>query len=170
MPALLLHSGRLDPRYRKLGFMIANEDRDQARWVFFAHICEYLMHAIWRLVKILSSFVDRFRLSFDFVAEGPTGDVTDDCAGMAMSRGCFARRYFDIPHKHAEMIAIHRWKLMRIRRLRCAGGGARRVLCPQFNGNRYKQRRHYSQQTHYGSLLMSVCHKSLGEKLDCPQW
>src|SRR5436189_51641 len=82
----LLHSWRLDRRHRKLGFVVANEDRDQPCWIFVAHIGEYLVHAIWRLVKILSSFVDGFRLSFDLVAKRAGGDMTNHRAGMAMRR------------------------------------------------------------------------------------
>jgi len=55
--------------------VLAHEDRDQPRRIFVAHIGEYLVHAIWGLVKILSSFVDGFRLSFDFVAKRAGGDM-----------------------------------------------------------------------------------------------
>src|SRR6266566_487276 len=134
----LLHSGRLDRRHRKLGFVVANEDRDQPCWIFVAHIGEYLVHAIWRLVKILSTFVDGFRLSFDFVAKRAGGDMTNHRAGMAMRRRRLSWRNLDIADKHPQMIAIHCWKLMRIRRFGCAGG-ARRALCDEPDGRHYKQ-------------------------------
>src|SRR5438477_620788 len=109
----------LNRRHRKLGFVIADEDRDQPCRIFAAHICEYFVHPVWGFIKILTSAVDRLRISFDLVAERAGGNMPDHCAGMAVRRRRFARRYFDVADKHAEVIAIHGGKLMRIGLLAC---------------------------------------------------
>src|SRR5262249_52563817 len=115
--SLVIRRGVLpEGRQRKLGFMIANEDSNQAGRFFVARVGEYLVHAIWRFIKILASLVDGLGLSFDFVPEGSPGDVTNHCARMAVRRRRLARRYFDIGHKQSEMVAIHGRKLMRISR------------------------------------------------------
>lgn len=100
--------------------MIANEGCKKARWLREASIGGDKVNSIRCFVEAIARFENDFALTFYLRPNQSMSDIADDCAGVAMGRGGFARPVIDFDHRRFDVIAIESRQRVREQN-HCAG-------------------------------------------------